>query len=118
ENGQVTGYMSVRSAPSREQVAAADNAYRMFREGRASGLAIVDGKVVKSGFGVGAWLKDRSVGLRIYAICGLLTAGIVLAAALGLGALSTSEGRLLALYGGRVVPLQQLKEVADAYAVS
>src|SRR6185369_13929650 len=60
ENGQVTGYMSVRSAPSREQVAAADNAYRMFREGRASGLAIVDGKVVKSGFGVGAWLKDRS----------------------------------------------------------
>lgn len=28
ENGQVAGYISVRSMPTREQVAAADNAYR------------------------------------------------------------------------------------------
>ena len=38
QNGVVTGYMSVRTAPSREQVEAAEAAYRLFREGRAAGL--------------------------------------------------------------------------------
>ncbi|MBL8326520.1 MAG: methyl-accepting chemotaxis protein [Rubrivivax sp.] len=49
EGGQVSGYMSVRTRPTREQVAAAEELYRAFREGRAKGLAIVEGHVVRDG---------------------------------------------------------------------
>ena len=49
ENGRPVCFMSVRSKPSREQVAAADAAYRKFRHGQAKGLAIRDGAVVRTG---------------------------------------------------------------------
>ena len=49
KSGVVTGFMSVRTRPSRELVAACDAIYRRFRENNAHGLAIRDGKVVKAG---------------------------------------------------------------------
>lgn len=49
KDGVVTGFMSVRTRPSRELVAACDAIYRRFREKNARGLAIRDGKVVKAG---------------------------------------------------------------------
>ncbi|MFA7282782.1 MAG: Cache 3/Cache 2 fusion domain-containing protein, partial [Sterolibacterium sp.] len=49
EAGQVVGYMSVRRKPSRAQVEAHEEAYRLFRENRAKGLMILDGKAVPSG---------------------------------------------------------------------
>lgn len=38
ENGQVTGFMSVRRRASREAVASAEKAYRLFRRARPRGL--------------------------------------------------------------------------------
>jgi methyl-accepting chemotaxis protein len=48
ENGLVTGYLSARSKPSRQNVDAAAAAYRLFKEGKANGLLISNGKVVKN----------------------------------------------------------------------
>ena len=118
ENGQAVGYMSVRTAPSREEVAAAENAYRMFREGRAAGLTIRDGKVVKSAFSLFSWFKNRSIAQRIFALCSLLTVGMLLIGVLGVTSIDQSNARLNTVYADRLVPLKQLKEVADAYAVS
>jgi aerotaxis receptor len=50
EGGRVTGYMSVRTAPSREQVAAANELYRQFRAGEVRGLAIRRGVAVHLGW--------------------------------------------------------------------
>ncbi len=50
EAGRVTGYMSVRTAPSRAQVAAAGELYRTFRAGEARGLAIRRGVAVRPGW--------------------------------------------------------------------
>lgn len=118
ENGIVTGYMSVRTAPARDQIEAADGAYRMFRKKRADGLVIREGQVVKAGFSFSGWLKSRTIAQRIFGICALLTAGMLIVGALGLRAVGDSNSRLGTVYADRVVPLQQLKEVADAYAVS
>lgn len=118
ENGAVKGYMSVRSTPTREQVAAADSAYRLFREGRAKGLTIRDGKVVKTGFQLGRWLKNRTIAQRLFGLGALLTAGMLLVGLTGLSSVEDGERRMEGVYADRVVPLQQLKEVADAYAVS
>ena len=118
QDGAVSGYMSVRTAPTREQVAAAESAYRDFREGRASGLAIHDGQVVSTGFSVGRWLRSRTIAQRIYTICTLLTPGMLVLGGIGAYSVSDSDGRLQTVYNDRVVPLRQLKDVADAYAVS
>ncbi len=46
ENGKVTGHMSVRNMPTREQVAAAEVLYRRMREGQAAGLMVHRGRAV------------------------------------------------------------------------
>ena len=56
EGAEVVGYLSVRTVPSRDQVDAAEAAYRRFREGQAQGLAIRDGQVV-SAAGPGGWAR-------------------------------------------------------------
>jgi aerotaxis receptor len=58
EAGLTVGYMSVRTRPEREQVAAAEELYRRFREDRAGGLAIRRGKAV------GTSLPARLLALR------------------------------------------------------
>jgi aerotaxis receptor len=46
ENGQIVGYQSVRSRPTREEIAAADAAYRRIREGDKS-LYVEHGRALK-----------------------------------------------------------------------
>ena len=50
ERGRVTGYMSVRTAPTRAQVEQADLLYRRIRARQARGLGIVRGRVVRTGW--------------------------------------------------------------------
>ena len=42
-----TGMMSVRGKPMRQQIETVEGAYRLFRKGKAKGLRISQGKVVK-----------------------------------------------------------------------
>jgi aerotaxis receptor len=49
-DGQVTGYMSVRTKPTRDEVAKAEALYCDFREGRAKGRAFYKGVVLRSGW--------------------------------------------------------------------
>jgi aerotaxis receptor len=48
-DGQVTGYLSVRTKPSAEEVNATEALYQRFREGRANGLAFHRGLIVRTG---------------------------------------------------------------------
>ncbi|MDZ4127606.1 MAG: methyl-accepting chemotaxis protein [Hydrogenophaga sp.] len=47
--GVTVGYMSVRTKPSREEVAAASDLYAAFRSGKAQGLAFHQGLVIRTG---------------------------------------------------------------------
>jgi aerotaxis receptor len=48
-NGQVTGYLSVRTKPSRAEVDTAAKLYARFKDGRANGLAFDRGLIVRTG---------------------------------------------------------------------
>jgi aerotaxis receptor len=54
-NGRITGYLSVRTKPSRSEIAAAEKLYAEFREGRAGGKAFHCGLVVRTG--LFSWLS-------------------------------------------------------------
>jgi aerotaxis receptor len=48
-NGQVVGYLSVRTKPERPEVEAAEALYRRFKEGRAAGVAFHRGLMIRTG---------------------------------------------------------------------
>lgn len=48
-NGQLTGYLSVRTSPNRSEIDAAEKLYAKFTSGNASGLAFHRGLVVRTG---------------------------------------------------------------------
>ncbi|MBP6899148.1 MAG: PAS domain-containing protein [Burkholderiaceae bacterium] len=48
--GEVRGYISVRTQPTRDEVAAAERLYQRFRDGSAQGLAFCRGLVVRRGW--------------------------------------------------------------------
>jgi PAS domain S-box-containing protein len=62
EAGKIKGYISIRTAPARDQTMAADQLYAAIRTGQAKGVVIKGGVLVKTGlFGlVGAYLQTLS----------------------------------------------------------
>jgi len=55
QEGRITGYTSVRVKPSRQEIDVADALYQKMREGRAGGLALRKGLVVRRG--LFAWMS-------------------------------------------------------------
>ncbi len=63
---QVVGYMSVRTRPHAEEVAAAESLYQRFREGRAKRYVFRQGLVVRTGLlAVGSMLQTLSLRWRL-----------------------------------------------------
>jgi methyl-accepting chemotaxis protein len=114
EDGRVVGYMSVRTRPARELVDAADAAYRLFRENRAGGLGIVNGKVVKTGLGwrVGQMFGKMKVGMRLGAVSLVGVAAAALMVAVGLFAVGDARNSLKDVYESHMVPSQELGRIA------
>ncbi len=70
--GQLTGYMSVRTQPSRAEIQAAEALYQSFREGRAGSRRFHQGLVVRTGLWAWRSLCQRmSVGQRMGLALGL-----------------------------------------------
>jgi len=88
EAGQVTGYMSVRSKPSRAQVEAATGLYRLFRDHQAGSRIIREGKVVERSLMQRLDFTARSTLGQKGLIIGLLLGAQL---ALGLGLLAAPE---------------------------
>ena len=105
EHGRATGYMSVRTKPSRAQVEQAERLYRDMNEGRARHLTIRRGHAVRTGWlGWLAALQDLALPYRIGASMGVLAllfavqgVGVVLSGAPGRGWLATVAGLGLVL---------------------
>jgi aerotaxis receptor len=98
-NGQLTGYMSVRTKPTRDEITDAEKLYRDFREGRAGGQTFHKGLIVRKG--LLAWtsaLQTLPLRWRIRSAC-LAGAALMLAATFIAGL----NGAALAIEAGAAV---------------
>ncbi len=57
EGKEIVGYLSVRTKPTREQIAEHEQLYRQIRAGQAQGVSIVEGRAVTDG----GWLENNFV---------------------------------------------------------
>ncbi|MDI1308424.1 MAG: methyl-accepting chemotaxis protein [Methylotenera sp.] len=110
ENGQITSYLSARRKPTREQVEGADAAYRLFKEGKAKGLRIVEGKGVHDtlGYKLKTWLQNFKVINRLFT---MVAVDVLIATSLivySLNALEHANTNLKAVYDNRMLPVKDL----------
>ena len=112
ENDQLVGYMSVRSKAEPEQIKAANAAYRLFREGKADGLKIHDGKVIKNSlFGQLNLLNDFNIKSRLVAIIAWLSVLLLVVGGIGLFGMSKAKESLRSVYEDSTLPIGQIASI-------
>jgi aerotaxis receptor len=118
-NGQVTGYMSVRTKPSRNEVVATEELYQRMRQGRAGGVAIYKGILVRTGLmSVTSMFQLMSVRWRIRlasVAAALITMAVAVAA--GLGIVSLAEVGLACAVGAFLNILLLEQQIARPLAI-
>jgi methyl-accepting chemotaxis protein len=110
ENGQIAGYISVRRKATRGQIEGAMRYHRVLKEGQ-SWLDTMQGTLrsFKRNFSI----KARIISIFVVVVLSTLLIGIA-----GIKGINDSNDAVKTLYNDRVIPLQQLKIVADMYAVN
>jgi len=112
ENNQLIGYMSVRSKPGYAQVKAADDAYRLFRTGKAGRLKIQDGKIVRSSLLEPLKLfKNISIQSRLICIISLLSLLLFTIGGMGLLGMNRAKESLQTVYEDRTIPMNQISSI-------
>ena len=90
-NGQLAGYLSVRTKPSSAEVQAAEHLHRRFREGKSGGLAFHRGLIVRTG--LMRWTSALQLLPTAWRVrLPLIAVGAVLGAALALAGLGGTAG--------------------------
>jgi len=113
ETGEIKGYMSVRSKPARDMVAAVGALYKDFREGKAGSKTILHGRVVENG------LKDRllrragTIKGRVAGIAILLCVLIALTAGTSAYFGKQTKESLRTVYADRTVAAGQLSAISN-----
>jgi len=124
-NGRTVGHLSVRTKPTRDEVAAAEALYRAMREGKAGARKLHKGLLVRSG-GMGWTSLPQTLGVRwrirlaLGAAAVLSIAGAAALGAAGWGVVAMTLGTLAlasALLEAQIArPLEQLREQALSVA--
>ncbi len=110
ENGQPAGYISVRKKASRQQIEGALRFHKVIKEGQSWAESVLTKyREFKRRF----TLRARIVSIFIVVAFTSLALGYN-----GLAGIDYSNDKLSTVYKDRVIPLQELKVVADMYAVN
>jgi aerotaxis receptor len=113
ENDQVTGYISIRSRPTRAAVAAAEQTYAAIRNGTAKGIALRDGEVIPNGPRDRLLDACRSLRGRMCVAAALACVVIAVVAWLGFSGMAASNGVLRQVYENDLVSVDQLRGIVD-----
>jgi|GEM_PF-235700 len=109
ENGQIVGYVSVRTKPTRQQI---DGAIAYHKK-----ISQSHGLLNRLAHGYEDFKRHILVKHTIISIGVLLTGISMLIAVAGLYSMQATNNKFASVYADRVVPLQQLKAVADGYTL-
>ncbi|MFD1625813.1 methyl-accepting chemotaxis protein [Azospirillum griseum] len=113
EDGRVTGYISIRTKPSRDQIAAAEALYADLREGRAPHLLVRDGQAVRRGTVAALRRWAHSVGGRLTLIFAALLMATLTVGGVTLKGMADSNASLKAVYEDRTVPAVRIGDALD-----
>ena len=94
EHGRITGYISIRTKPGRDQVRAAEAAYASIRSGADKRLAVDHGRAIRRGLRHQLGRLTGSLTGRMVLAGLAVIAGILPIAGYGLNAMAESPGRL------------------------
>ena len=111
EAGEMKGFISIRTRPGREEVAAAEAVYSALREGRGRGLHVRAGEVVRSG--PGAWWRRATRGIASGIAINL---GVVFVA-IALSFWAEAEGADLATIGAAMAGVAAMVTLTTLLAV-
>ncbi len=127
-NGQLNGYMSVRTKPTREEIAEAEALYRDFRNGQQGPRAFHKGLIVRTGalgflslmqtMSVRSRMRLAFVGMEAITLAGLFATGLPMAGLLMAGGctLAASVCALLWLESQLATPLEMVAKQAQSVA--
>ncbi len=110
ENGEHVGYVSLRRKATREQI---DNALILYKSLTGKQGLVGTLKLRASNF-----MNTFSLSGKILSIFAVVTVVSLLLGYGGLSGIQSSNQKLETVYKDRVIPLKQLKVVADMYAVN
>lgn len=113
EDGEVCGFISIRSKPARSQVEMAEQAYSRIVAGSDRTLSVREGALVRRGWRQNAGNMLASVSGRLSATITMLILAILLVGWLGFSGMHNSNDSLRTVYEDRVVPQAQLAQIGD-----
>jgi aerotaxis receptor len=112
-HGQTTGYMSVRTKPTRAEVTQAEALYKAFRDGQAGHLAFHKGLIVRTGLvGWTSWAQTMPtrwrIRLALWPLAPLACVGALASGLMGPGLAGFAAGSVLATMGAAIWLERQL----------
>lgn len=110
ENGEIAGFISVRKKATRQQIEGAQRFHQSLKEKQSALSQFL--KIIRAAKST-ITLKSRIISIIVVMVVLNLTIGFV-----GFTGIQFSNQKLSTVYQDRVLPLQQLKIVADMYAVN
>ncbi|MDP2824829.1 MAG: MCP four helix bundle domain-containing protein, partial [Sulfuritalea sp.] len=113
ENGQITGYMSVRRKAAREAIEAHEAVYRQFREKRQGKLRIQYGAAVK---GSGPVWQNKPISLKMGLVLGFLGLVLIVQAIIGLAMVSRTNDTVRDIYERRTEPVRMIGRIGKLMA--
>ena len=113
EDGEISGFISIRSKPARSQVEVAEQAYARIVAGSDRTLSVREGALVRKGWRQNAGNVLASVSGRLSATITMLILAILLVGWLGFSGMHNSNDSLRTVYEDRVVPQAQLAGIGD-----
>jgi methyl-accepting chemotaxis protein len=111
-NGQVIGYISIRTKASRESIIAHEKIYQLFKEGRQGNRIIKRGRAICNSWYVRLnFFNDYTIKKRITTVIVLLLMAMTGIGSLGLFGLNKNNRDFQSVYEDRVIPITQVTTI-------
>jgi methyl-accepting chemotaxis protein len=112
ENGEVIGYMSLRTCPTRDQVEQAERIYRSMRDDARCVYTLDEGRIVRRGL-IGRIQRATQLGVRqkLYAVLTALATTSLICFLLGWIGIRTAGAAMTTMYEDRLVTTGQIADI-------